>query len=246
MKSSTKLGYAFEIAITVRDLGRSLQFYKKLGYQPLNDPFLPASDALLTDGMIRLRLQPGSAWKVDLIYFADDVREKAEALERLGVRIDKGLNTSGQISKVSFTDPNGLEVTLLQLKSSSLVLPSNIPISKAGRFGELSIETEDIPRSLDFWMKLGFEPTKYMPVPPDTWASISEGPLMLGIYKKGHLPHIIKTPTITYFEEDMPERIRKLKQEGMEFVQELPGPDGQTGHAIAQAPEGQLIFLFGF
>jgi len=51
---------------------------------------------------------------------------------------------------------------------------------------------------------------------------------------------------ITYFEEDMPERIRKLKQNGMEFVQELPGPDGQTGHAIAQAPEGQLIFLFGF
>jgi hypothetical protein len=42
---------------------------------------LPASDALLTDRTIRLRLQPGSAWKVNLIYFADDVREKAEALE---------------------------------------------------------------------------------------------------------------------------------------------------------------------
>jgi hypothetical protein len=32
-----KLGYAFEIAITAQDLGRSLRslrFYKKLGYQP--------------------------------------------------------------------------------------------------------------------------------------------------------------------------------------------------------------------
>lgn len=241
-----KLGYTFEIAITVQDLERSQQFYKKLGYRPLNDPSLPASDALLTDGMIRLRLRPGSAWKVKLVYFADDVREKAEALERLGVRIDRELDNGGQISKVSFTDPNGLEVSLLQRQRSSLVLPSNMPISKAGRFGELSIETEDIPGTLDFWTKLGFEPTRYMPVPPDTWASISEGPLMLGIYKKGHLPHVIKTPTITYFEEDMPERIRELKQEGMEFIQELPGPDGQTGHAVARAPEGQLIFLFGF
>jgi predicted enzyme related to lactoylglutathione lyase len=240
-----KLGYAFEIAITVQDLERSLRFYKKLGYQPLSDPSAPVSDVLLTDGMIRLRLEPGSAWKVNLIYFAEDVREKAETLERLGVRIDQELNNGRQISKVSFTDPSGLEVHLLQLKRSNLVAPSNKPISKAGRFGELSIETEDFPRSLDFWMKLGFEPTEYMPAAPDTWASISDGPLGLGIYKKGHLQHIIKTPTIAYFDEDMSERIRKLKQEGMEFVQEFPGSDGQTAHAVAQAPEGQLIFLFG-
>jgi predicted enzyme related to lactoylglutathione lyase len=244
MENSMKLGYAFEIVIAVQHLDRSLQFYEKLGYKKLDDSSLPASDTLLTDGMIRLKLRQGNAWKANLIYYAQNVREKAEALERLGVRIDKKLDL--KIPEVSFTDPNGLEVELLQAKKSDLVLPPQAPISKAGRFGELSIETEDLQGSLDFWIKLGFEPTEYMPDPPVTWGSISDGLLMLGLYKKGHLPHIIKTPTITYFEEDMPERIRKLKQEGMEFIQELPGPDGETGHAIAQAPEGQLIFLFGF
>ena len=240
-----KLGYAFEIVITAQDVERSVQFYKRLGYQPLNDPSSPSSDSLLTDGMIRLRLQQGSAWKANLIYFADDVREKAEALETLGVTIDKELNTNGQIPQVSFTDPSGLKVQLLQLERSSLVLPSNRPISKAGRFGELSIETDDFSRSLDFWMKLGFEPTECSPVPPDTWASLTDGPLMVGIYKRGHLQHIIKTPTIAYFDDDMAERIQGLKQEGFEFVQEFPGPDGQTAHAVVEAPEGQLIFLFG-
>lgn len=234
-----KLGYAFEIAITVRDLERSLDFYKKLGYQPLNDPSTRASDALLTDGMIRLRLQSGSAWKVTLIYFTDEITEQAEALERCGVKIHTESN------KISFTDPSGLEVNVVQRNRSSFVLPANKPISKAGRFGELSIETDDFQRSLDFWMKLGFEPTPIMPIPPDTWASISDGPLALGIYLNGHLQHVIKTPTIAYFDDEMPERIQKLKQEGMDFVQEFPGPDGQTAHAVAEAPEGQLLFLFG-
>lgn len=242
-----KLGYAFEIAITTQHLDRSVEFYERLGYQKLSDPSLAASDTLLTDGLIRLRLRQGSTWKANLIYYAESVKEQAEQLGKLGVKIEEKSEAGDvQMPAVSFTDPNGLEVTLVQLEKSRLVLPPGEPASKAGKFGELSIETEDLERSLDFWMKLGFEPTQYMPDPPDTWGSVADGLLMLGFYKKGHLPHIISTPTITYFEEDMPERIRKLKTEGMAFVQEMPGADGETGHAIAQAPEGQLIFLFGF
>ncbi len=241
-----KLGYAFEIAITTENLDQSVKFYERLGYQKLDDVSSAAADTLLTDGLIRVRLRQGSTWSACLIYYAESVKEKAEQLEKLGVKIDEKSDPGVEMPKLSFTDPNGLEVNLVQLEQSRLVLLPGEPVSKAGKFGELSIETEDLERSLDFWMKLGFEPTQYMPNPPDTWGSIADGLLMLGVYKKGHLPHKISTPTITYFEEDMPERIRKLKAEGMAFVQEMPGAGGETGHAIAQAPEGQLIFLFGF
>jgi hypothetical protein len=77
----------YEARLRVRDCQHSPGFgtvavvLQKTGCKPLNGPSLPASDALLTDRTIRLRLQPGSAWKVNLIYFADDVREKAEALK---------------------------------------------------------------------------------------------------------------------------------------------------------------------
>lgn len=242
MGKSMKLGYAFEIVVTVLDLKESIQFYEKLGYKQLTGTTSPTQhDALLTDGLILLSLRVGSAWKATLVYFAENVAEQVESFERLGVSFDEKHETGATL-----TDPNGLQVELIQAEPSQVPKTPGKPISKAGQFGELSIETEDVRKSLDFWTKLGFEPTQYMPASPDAWASIADGLLMLGIYSKGHCPHIIKTPSITYFEAEASERIRQLKAEGMTFAQELPGENGETGHAIAQAPEGQLIFLFGF
>lgn len=241
-----KLGYAFEIVVTVPDLRQSLQFYEKLGYKQLTDTTSPTQhDALLTDGMILLSLRVGSAWKAILTYFAENVAEKVDGFERLGVSFDEKYKTDGKITGATLTDPNGLQVDLIQAAPSQVPKPLGKPISKAGQFGELSIETEDVRKSLDFWTKLGFEPTEHMPASPDLWASIADGLLMLGILVKGHCQHIIKTPSITYFDADAAERIRKLKEEGMTFVQEIPGENGETGHAVAQAPEGQILFLFG-
>ena len=241
-----KLGYAFEIVVTVPDLRESLKFYEKLGYKQLTDTTSPAQhDALLTDGMILLSLRVGSAWKTILTYFAENVAEKVEGFEHLGVSFDEKHETGGKITGATLTDPNGLQVDLIQAAPAQVPKPLGKPITKAGQFGELSIETEDVRRSLDFWTRLGFEPTEYMPASPDSWASISDGLLTLGILVKGYCPHIIKTPSITYFDAEAEERIRKLKEEGMTFVQEIPGENGATGHAVAQAPEGQILFLFG-
>jgi len=241
-----KLGYAFEIVVTAPDLRQSLQFYEKLGYKQLTDTTSPTPhDALLTDGMILLSLRTGSAWKAVLTYFTENVAEKVDSFERLGVSFDEKHKKGGEITGATLTDPNGLRVDLIQAAPSQVPKTLGKPISKAGQFGELSIETEDVRKSLDFWTRLGFEPTQYMPASSDSWASIADGLLMLGIYVKGHCPHIIKTPSITYFDAEAAQRIWKLKEEAMTFVQELPGENGETGHAVAQSPEGQLLFLFG-
>lgn len=247
MDKSLKLGYAFEIVVTVLDLKESLQFYEKLGYKQLTGTTSPTQhDAQLTDGLILLSLRVGSAWKATLVYFVENLAERVEGFERLGVSFDEKHETGGRITGATLTDPNGLQVDLIQAEPSQIPKIPGKPISKAGQFGELSIESEDVRKSLDFWMKLGFEPTQYMPASPDTWGSIADGLLMLGIYVKGHCPHIIKTPSITYFDAEASQRIQQLKKEEMTFVQELPGENGEVGHAVAQAPEGQLLFLFGF
>jgi hypothetical protein len=152
--------------------------------------------------MILLSLRVGSAWKAILTYFAENVAEKVDGFERLGVSFDEKHQTGGKITGATLTDPNGLQVVLIQAAPSQVPKPLGKPISKAGQFGELSIETEDVRESLDFWTKLGFEPTEHMPASPDLWASIADGLLMLGILVKGHCPHIIKTPSITYFDAE--------------------------------------------
>jgi predicted enzyme related to lactoylglutathione lyase len=241
-----KLGYGFEIVVTVPDLKQSLQFYEKIGYKQLSDVPAPTqSDALLTDGMILVNLRVGSAWKGGLTYFAENVAEKVDGFERLGVSFDEKHRTGGKITGATLTDPSGLQIDLIEAAPPRVPKLPGKPISKAGTFGELSIETEDVQKSFDFWTKLGFEPTEHMPASLDSWASVTDGLLMLGILRKGHCAHIIKTPSITYFDAQAAERIRKLKEEGMTFVQEFSGENGETAHAVAQAPEGQIIFLFG-
>jgi len=184
---SMKLGYAFEIVVTVPELRQSLQFYEELGYKQLTDTTSPTQhDALLTDGMILLSLRVGSAWKSILTYFAENVAEKVDGFERLGVSFDEKHKTGGKVTGATVTDPNGLQVDLIQATPSQVPKTPGKPISKAGQFGELSIETEDVRTSLNFWTKLGFEPTEHMPASPDSWASIAVGMLMLGILVKGH------------------------------------------------------------
>ena len=246
MDKSLKLGYAFEIVDTVLDLKQSLRFYEQLGYKKVSESASPAPRAMLTDGIIRLSLREGSEWKTTLTYYVENLAERVAAFEQRGVVFDDKREQDGHVAEATLTDPNGMEVNLVEAAPSDIYQPSGSPVSAAGKFGELSIEAGDVRGSIDFWTRLGFEPTPYMPDPPVAWGSIADGLLMLGIYGKGHCPHIIRTPSITYFEADMPERIRKLKQEGMTFLQELPGENGETGHAVAEAPEGQLLFLFGF
>lgn len=246
MEQPFKLGHAFEIVVTVRDLEESLRFYEQLGYRRLSGDDPAGRRARLTDGLILLTLREGGAWQGALSYYAEDVEQKVAALERLGVPVRRLAGAGPGVAAAAFTDPNGLEVELIQGSPAGLDELPREPVSKAGRFGEVSIETGDVRGSLDFWRKLGFAPTEYMPDPPDSWGSLADGLLMLGIYARGHCPHVIRTPSLTYFEADMPDRIERLKQEGMGFLQELPGADGRTGHAVAEAPEGQLLFLFGF
>ena len=246
MDNSLKLGYAFEIVDTVLDLQQSVRFYEQLGYQKVSESAAPDPHALLTDGVIRLALRVGSKWKTTLTYYVEDLAERVAAFERRGVRFDDRRESHGRVTGATLTDPNGLEVNLVEAAPSQIYQPPGAPVSAAGQFGELSIETGDVQKSLDFWTRLGFKPTEYMPDPHDAWGSIADGLLMLGIYREGHCPHIIRTPSITYFEADMPERIRQLKQKGITFLDELPGANGETGHAVAEAPEGQLLFLFGF
>ncbi len=246
MDKSLKLGYAFEIVDTVLDLQQSLRFYEQLGYRRVSEGDAPTPHAMLTDGIVRLTLREGSAWKTTLTYYVENLAERVAAFEQRGVKFEDKGDAGGRVTSATLTDPNGMEVNLVEAASSEIYQPPGTPVSAAGQFGELSIETGDVQKSLDFWTRLGFEPTDYMPNPPVSWGSIADGLLMLGIYRKGHCPHTIRTPSITYFEADMPERIRKLKQEGMTFLEEIPGENGETGHAVAEAPEGQLLFLFGF
>lgn len=235
-----KLGHAFTIDICVPSISESLSFYEKLGFKRLPGGDSSSSVVMLTDGLVRFRLIPGKEWEGSLTYYTSDLSEVIAALNGVGIKYSKRADEAG----ITIKDPSCFQVNVVQAGKEELPPVPMFSVARVGTFGELSLETEDIEASLSFWKKLGFRPTQYMPEPLSVWGSLSDDLLTLGIYTAKHCPHDIKTPSITYFEPDTVERIKCLKQDGIEIYQELPNNIGETKEVVLQAPDGQLIFLF--
>jgi hypothetical protein len=51
-------------------------------------------------------------------------------------------------------------------------------------------------------------------------------------------------PTITYFAPDMPQRLERLREQGIEFISEQKDTTGQLVGAMIESPDGQPFFLF--
>lgn len=242
-----KLGDAFEIFVRTRHLDQSVKYYKeKLGFENFDEKSSPSDQIKLTDGVIVLSLEPADEWQAGLTYFTEDLAGQVAALEREGIPVVKSREDAGRLTQAFITDPSGVRVNLEEVGNQQLLTGEKQPRTELGQFGEFSIETDDVQKSLNFWLKLGFKPTQYMPAQPASWASIEDGVVVVGIYQKGHTKHLFKTPSITYFEADMPARLQRLKQKGIAFAQELPGDGEEIGHGILEGPEGTLFFLFGF
>lgn len=143
-----------------------------------------------------------------------------------------------------FVDPTGLRISVLHGAPRDRPKVPGQPISKLGEFGELSLEAADVGRTAEFWRGLGYEPTQYSPGAGAGWESLADGLLMVGIYAIGHTKHVFKSPVITYFNSDAPERIQQVKAQGVRLVQEIGDPAAPR-EAVLEAPDGQMLFLFG-
>jgi len=236
-----KLGHALTIDICGPALSESLSFYEKLGFQKLNADDASTSGVMLTDGLVRFRVLKSPEWKGSLTYYSESIAGVIASLNDSGIAHRAQPH---QEDKITIADPDGFEIHIVQAGEGTLPPVPLSPVAKTGTFGELSLETKDIGESLAFWQKLGFKPTPYMPAQPAAWASLADDLLTIGIYTEGHCPHDLKSPSITYFEADMAERIRLLREEGLEIYQELPSHNGEAKEVVIQSPDGQLLFLF--
>jgi hypothetical protein len=207
------------------------QFLGTLGFSTI------ASDdesTLLTDGNLYFDLRRAEKNKTMLSYCVHDVTNAVEMAQNLEIDI-----VEKSPHHVIVREPNGLLILLAGPDVVSLRDFEKKPSSLCGTFYEASLETNDVDRSIVWWQNVGFKVTAHK----DTWCTLDDGKIMIGLYKKGNCPHLFRNPSLTYFEPDMGERIAELKKEGIQFLQEEK-EIGMKGHAIAESPDGQYFFLF--
>src|SRR5258706_9439289 len=177
-----------EISISVSDMDTSLSFYQRLGFNVVEKDQNPYPRVILCDGQIFLRLEQTRFESPRLVYISSEAADRAERLQSERIRPLEYRVPGGGTAK-ELKDPSGLSVVLRhghhpadrQIWQDPSLIGRHYPL--IGRFAELSIPADDIQRSLEFWKKLGFEPTRYHPT-PSPWPVLRDQAMAIGLHHK--------------------------------------------------------------
>ena len=239
-KISMTLGKNFQFQISTNDAGRSLSFYKLLGFQDIANGKKPFRWIFLSNGTLNIILAEEEFY--GLTYFLEDMEEKVDEVKGKGIEfIRKDLKMDDRWYKV-IKDPNDFLIAMVNDLPEYFTKINKYDFNPIGRFKEISLLSEKIKDSVEFWKKLGYE------IQPDEYAenspiSLNDGIMNIGLYSKNNNNHYFEAPAITLIDKNITEKIKELKEGGLKFQEELENKDGITG-AIALSPEGQTFFLF--
>jgi len=78
-------------------------------------------------------------------------------------------------------------------------------MSGVGRFLEVSVRTNDVPKSLHFYKTLGFSELETADVWPHKYAVVSDGVLCIGLHDRE-----FEAPAITFVQPDLARHARSM------------------------------------
>lgn len=85
-------------------------------------------------------------------------------------------------------------------------------MSGVGRFLEVSVRTNDVPKSLHFYKTLGFSELETADVWPHKYAVVSDGVLCIGLHDRE-----FEAPAITFVQPDLARHARSMADHGFDF-----------------------------
>lgn len=232
-----KAGNAAQIAICVSHLENVIPFYAILGFRKVDEDVVPNRWVLITDGVIQILLSESVQKYTALYYISPDAPERVAAFVGQGLRPSALVDNPNEPYQALFFDPNRFGIMMIQ--HDTYFVPNGTVLGECGQFGELSIRVNDLPYSINYWLRMGFECIYHAQVPYPL-AIMSDEIMQIGLHQTTNFTN----PTLTYFSPQMPEIIQRLKKEGLVFTQEIPNSSGIIANAVLHAPEGQAFFLF--
>ena len=226
-----------EISVTTLDIGASIDFYERLGFwqAPTGDAW-PHRYGVVTDGRMVLGLHEVPDF--DAITFVHpDVAQVAGTLEETGVPLKLRQTDPEVFNRIEFADPAGQAIRVLAARTFSPADASAERQSACGYFAHYSMPARDPDPVAAFWEPLGFVAMPQEQEPYEHQSLTSDG-IDLAL----HSPRLLPAPALVFCEEDMQQRILKLRQSGVEFAAP-PRALATAGNALLEAPEGTLLLL---
>jgi catechol 2,3-dioxygenase-like lactoylglutathione lyase family enzyme len=172
-----------------------------------------------------------------LTFIHPDVRAAADSLTDTGVHLALRQTDPERFNQIEFADPDGQRIRMVAARTFS---PADAPerTSACGYFAHYSLPARDFAATAAFWESLGFValPQGDDPYPHQDLTSD-------GIDLALHSPRLLPAPALVFCEEDMPQRISRLKEAGVRFAHSPPRGLAPTQNVLLEAPEGTLLLL---
>lgn len=232
------LGRFLEVSVHAPDVPESIAFYESLGFvqaavgDTRNYPY-----AVVTDGRLHLGLHGKHIESPSLTWMQPELAAHASRLEALGVELLSVRLGEDAFHELSFVDPSGQRVTLVEARTFSPPPIRGVHASRLGYFEEFGIPTADLRRSTAFWDALGF--VAFDPVRAPFAKVVATGSdLNVGLYDVD-----LRSPVLTFSDAAMAERIADLREKGYRLLDRLPRGMNSRDNALLEAPEGTWLML---
>lgn len=232
-------GRFLEISVYAPEIRDSLAFYESLGFvqapvgEVFNHPY-----AVVTDGRLFLGLHGRAIAAPTLTFVMPRLLHGVEQLERLGIELDDLQLGNEVFNRVSFRDPSGQCVNVLEARTFSPPPLESQPTTTCGYFTEYGLPAREQNAMRVFWEALGFVAWDEQAEPFARTAMTSDH-LNLALYRS----RAFRQPVLTFEDRDMRERLARLKERGYSLSDEMPDSLDDRCNAILIAPEGTRLLL---
>ncbi len=218
----------FEVAIKSNDFEKSIDFYNKLGYKKVNQN-------LVSDGQVTIRLMDNKDLvdSQSIMFYTKYINNVIDILNNQNIDYDSQKENSRSYIKFTF-DKNKF------LVSDKNYDNNHIKDNKSylGKFGEYTLPTTDLDKSIGFFDSIGFN-TGLKKKDPYPWSIQLRGNIILGLHQNIE----ITNPAITYFSEEMPDIAKQIKHDGVTLLFEEKH-DNQIINSGVKSPENLHFYLF--
>jgi catechol 2,3-dioxygenase-like lactoylglutathione lyase family enzyme len=231
------LGTFQEFSIAVVDVRAAVEFYERLGFthatttDTYSHPY-----GVLTDGRLFIGVHRRAPPSPILTFVRPGLAGNVTALRRAGITLRACHVGEEVFNELSFDDPTGQTVAVLEARTYSPVARGGRENSLCGDFAEVSLPATDFAAARGFWEGLGLVAAEEQQLP---YARL---PLTSDFLELAfHRPGLWQQPLLVFRDPDMPARIERLRALGLSFA---PTPRGlPAGCALLAAPEDTALLL---
>ncbi len=222
---------AIQISLSVTDLTASLKFYSQLGFKILTaDKNASVPWAFISDGRILFMLSQNEFPSPALVYYTANFTQRTQSSGDFRLLPNESKKPQTAIA----TSPEGIGITLIEMKSQFLpLLPAEISVL-TGSFKELSIPVQDSEASRIFWTGMGFRPQSLTSAPPFI---LSDNFLTIGLHPEADF----SSPALTYQNTQLDAAFLKMQSLGLK-TQAMKNKDNENLRELRViSPDGQLL-----